>query len=313
MAKKMLYSSVLLLIGAIFLIPAATPVHAQYTGTVCIIPTSSSSCPSSSPTISGTVGTQLRVSIFIQGSDGLNGFDVILLADHTVVRPASIDLSGTVLLGTPTILAECIGGILVRGNACSSVDTVDTIELAASNALGQGNTATPTTGLLFTAIYNVTSTTTGTSLGYQTDCSNGSVAGTTTCVTVANGTPTPDPENAQTATFTTGAPAPDFSVTASPSTLTIQKAQVGIETLTITSLNGFSGIVSGRGSISPVLKNGPSFPGSSSLSISSGQTVNFGLAINTSKHTPQRNYVLTYVLTSGSLSHTATFTVTVSK
>src|SRR5207245_8882544 len=117
MAKKILYSSVLLLLGTTFLIPAPAPDHGQFTGTVCIIPTSSSSCPSSPATIGGTVGTQLRVSVFIQGSDALNGAQVILLADHTIIKPAGADITGTVVPGG-SIIKEYIGGGLVKDSVC---------------------------------------------------------------------------------------------------------------------------------------------------------------------------------------------------
>src|SRR6266566_6039737 len=144
MAKKILYSSVLLLLGTIFLIPATAPAHGQFTGTVCIIPTSSSSCPSSPATIGGTVGTQLRVSVFIQGSDALNGAQVILLADHTIIKPAGADITGTVVPGGSIVL-ECIGGVLVQGNVCDSHDNADTIDVAVLAGPQQITTA-PTTG-----------------------------------------------------------------------------------------------------------------------------------------------------------------------
>src|SRR5213592_1559984 len=82
-----------------------------------------------------------------------------------------------------------------------------------------GHTGTPTTGLLFTAIYNVTGTTPGIALGFQTGCANTSVSGGV-CVTVANGTLIPVPETIQTATFSNSPPSPDFSITTSPSSLT---------------------------------------------------------------------------------------------
>src|SRR5439155_24800377 len=101
MADKILYSSVLLLLGTIFLIPATAPVYGQFTGTVCTIPTSSSSCPSSPATIGGTVGPELRVSVFIQGSDALNGAQLRLLADHTIIKPPGQHITGTLVLCRP--------------------------------------------------------------------------------------------------------------------------------------------------------------------------------------------------------------------
>src|SRR5437016_2207494 len=138
--------------------------------------------------ITGTVGTQLRVSVFIQNSTGLNGFDVTLLADHTILRPAGADLTGSVLPGPQTLLLECLSGILLSGPTCSSTDTIDTLHLAVGSTPGT-ITGTPTTGLLFTAIYNVTGTASSTSLGFQTGCGSPSAptSDPPVCVTVANG------------------------------------------------------------------------------------------------------------------------------
>src|SRR5437899_12327069 len=112
MAKKILYSSVLLLLGTIFLIPATAPAHGQFTGTVCIIPTSSSSCPSSPATIGGTVGTQLRVPVFIPRSAPLNGAAAILLAAHTTIKPPAADITGTEA-PAGSVIEECIAVVLV--------------------------------------------------------------------------------------------------------------------------------------------------------------------------------------------------------
>jgi hypothetical protein len=172
-------------------------------GVVCIIPYGGSTCPSVSASIGGEGQSQVRVSVFTQGSGGLSGFDVILLADHSILRPAGVDLTATVLLGTPSILSECLGGVLVRGASCSSQDTADTLELAATSAAGQPNTPTPTTGLLFTAIYNITGATNGISLGFQSGCGSSSspTSDTPYCVDVANGSPAPVLESVESATF----------------------------------------------------------------------------------------------------------------
>src|SRR2546425_773523 len=125
--KIAILSSFLLLLGTFFAFPV-NPAHGQFTGTVCLIPSGATSCPSTPASLSGAVGTQLKVSVFIQGSDSLNGFDVTVLADHTILKPAGADLTGTVLPSPPTILVECVGGILVRGNTCApTTDTIDTI------------------------------------------------------------------------------------------------------------------------------------------------------------------------------------------
>jgi len=173
-------------------------------GIVCLTQPGTTTCPQNAASLTGPTGTQLRVSVFTQESGGLNGFDIVLLADHTILRPVAIDLTGTVLLGTPVVVAECLGGILVRGASCNSADTADTLELAATSAFGQPNTPSPTTGLLFTAIYNITGTASNVRLGFQTGCGSSSTPTSDTpfCVDVTNGSPAPVPEYLLGATFT---------------------------------------------------------------------------------------------------------------
>src|SRR5207245_11763355 len=55
--------------------------------------------PPTAPQISPT---QLRVGVAINGSDPTNGFTVILKADHNILRPAGVDLTGTVIPGPVT-------------------------------------------------------------------------------------------------------------------------------------------------------------------------------------------------------------------
>ncbi len=290
------------------ILAANPPAHGQMTGTVCLINPSDTSCPSSPASIHGTVGTQLRVSVFIQASGGLNGFDITLLADHTILKPAGADLTGTVLPGPQTILAECIGGILVQGSRCASTDTVDTVHLAAVACLGC-ITATPTTGLLFTAIYNVTSATSGTPLGFQTGCPTPTSVGTTsTCVTIANGTPTPVPENVQTAVFSTA----DFTMTANPTSLTISRSSQMTSTITLNSLGRFSGTVSLSTSITPAAHHAPATSlSSNSVTLASGGSASVILTVSATKNTSTGTYTVTVTGTSGSITNTVLVSVTV--
>src|SRR5207245_4086342 len=251
--------------------------------------------------------SQVRVSIFIQGSGGLNGFDVTVLADHTILRPVGVDLAGTVLIGTPTIIDECLQGVLVSGSVCSTVDTIDTLHLVATSALGSGITTTPT-GLLFTAIYNVTGATPGITLGFQTGCINTSVSGGV-CVTVANGTPIPVPETVQTATFSNSAPSPDFSINPSPASLTTSPGSCATSTVTLASINGFSGTITMTTSVSPT---GPTANlSSASVSITSGGSATTALTVCTTTSTPPGSYIATVTATSGSISHSTTVAMTV--
>ena len=156
--------------------------------------------------------TQIRIGVFIENSSSLNGFNITLFADHNFLRPAGVDLVGSVLGINAKALFECIGG---KGlppiySKCSSIDTVDTIQLAASGPL----TTAPTTGVLFTAIYDIVGTTSasGVTVGFQTGCTNSSVSGGT-CVFINNGTTPPVPETVQTGNFANPSTPPWVSVT----------------------------------------------------------------------------------------------------
>jgi len=306
-----LFSTSLLLIGSMFGILATSPsAHGQFTGTVCLISPGTTSCPSSPASITGTVGSQLRVSVFIQNSDGLNGFDVTLLADHTILKPAGADLTGTVLPGPQTVLVECLSGMLIVGNVCSSTDSIDTLHFAAVSAPGTIS-STPTTGLLFTAIYNITGLTSGIPLGFQTGCSPSSVSGTTICVDIANGGLNPVPETVQTAIFTTTG---DFSITANPVSLTIPRGSSGTSTITLASSGGFSGTITLSGSVTPSTRHGPSaILSPNSVIVSAGGSGSVLLTVSTLKNTPTGSYSVTVVGTSGSISHSANVSITVTR
>ncbi len=242
----------LILLSALVPINVVLPrTHGQLVGKVCVAETVATTCPvAPSPTFTGPVttpATQLRVAVFIDGSDPLNGFDVTLKTDHTILKPADSDITGSLIGSTtvPTVLVKCIGGVLKQGPTCASTDTIDTIHFAAAT-LGFINTA-PTTGLLFTAIYNITGTTSsaGIPIGFQTGCVNSSVAGGV-CVTISNGLspPVPVPETVQAGNFNNNTPPPFASVSASPTLLTVNAGiPGGTSTITVTANGGFAGLV----------------------------------------------------------------------
>src|SRR6266699_3314550 len=194
----------ILLLGTIV---APNVVHLAHaiTGEVCLAdPTtagSASPCPATPPLFSGPIGQQIRIGVFVQGSDALNGFDVSLTANKTILVPVGADLTGTVLPGTPTIILECLQGVLINGSVCSPTDNITTMHFTATAGLGSITTP-PTTGLLFTAVYNITGTApaTGVSVSFPTGCSGTSVA-SGVCVTISSGSTTPVSETTQQGTL----------------------------------------------------------------------------------------------------------------
>ncbi len=148
------------------------------------------------------------------------------------------------------------------------------------------------TGLLFTAVYNVTGSA-DTRIGYQTGCPVSSVSGTDVCVLLANGTVAPVPENVQDATYTQ-LPTPTFILATDflfHSVLKRSSTNIG---LTLTSINGFQGPVSLSVSVAPIAKHPPAFSFSpSTVTLLSGGSTTSVLTVSAASNTTQDTYVVT--------------------
>src|SRR5438477_6183183 len=164
------------------------------------------------PTFDGpfvTPNHQVQIGLYVNRSDPLNGWDITLKADHTLFVPAyrsTLVVDPTHSLVGPenipgaslAVVVLCVQGISVVGN-CLSTDTIDTLHYS---VVGCKTTASPSGGLLFTALYNITGTTPpgGISIGYQSGCA-GSQSVPGSCIAILTGTPNPAPETSMTATF----------------------------------------------------------------------------------------------------------------
>jgi len=269
----------LLAVIAFLSVPQIPPAHANpFIGTVCI--EDFTSVPQTNPVpcshiLSGTtpVGPtfdgpnvlpnhQIQFGLYVNGSDPLNGWDITLKVDHTLLVPAfrsSLVVDPTHSLVGPENIAGaslstvvlCVQGIAVVGN-CLSTDTIDTLHYS---VVGGKTVASPSGGLLFTALYNITGTTSagGIPIGYQTNCA-GSVSVPGECVTILTGTPNPAPETSMTATFNnsgTTAPGvcaiapctgvPYVTVSSSVPSLNLLAGKSGTVTLTATAQSGWPG------------------------------------------------------------------------
>jgi hypothetical protein len=244
----------LILVASFLFYPGAvTEAHAALTPTVCLRDPNSSAVLSGNP-CSGTAvfdgpvpgtgqtsPTQIRIGVYINSSAALDGFDITLLTNHTVLRPFGVDTTGTVVPGSTSVIVECIGGKNITNVACASGDTSDTIHFALEsyNVL----TTAPTTGLLFTAIYNITGTSiaSGISVGFATGCV--ATSDNPVCVTITNGTTTPNTESVQTATFNNHTTPPWVAVSSNSTSLTfLSGSSVGNHAgLTATAKNGWPG------------------------------------------------------------------------
>jgi len=205
-------------------IPQVPNVHAA-TGVVCLEDITSANpanpCTSqTAPVFDGpfvTPNHQLTIGVFVEGSDPLNGWDITLLTNHNFLIPSAVDFTNTITgpVSSVSLIVLCLQGTPKSGSpTCLSTDTIDTLHYS---AVGSKTLAVPTTGLLFTAIYNITGITPagGIPIQYQSNCA-GTVSVPGLCVTITNGTPSPDSETAQIAHFdNSGTPAPGVGTGAS--------------------------------------------------------------------------------------------------
>lgn len=216
-------------IAPIFMLPAV--VHAQ-PGEVCLT-SGSTGCPASPPTLVALQGNNLSVAVNIQSSDPLNGFDIQIATDPTVLNPVGFSLSGSILPTlTTSVLLECLNGIVVTGNSCAAQDGPGVLHFSATTT----GAAVAGSGLLFTAIFNVIATTGSSPIGFNTGCANTSVP--STCVTISNGVVGSGavPETAQSgATFGNVVV---YTMASTPSSLQIVSS--GSSTITLTSQGGFN-------------------------------------------------------------------------
>src|SRR5207249_10327228 len=105
----------------------------------------------------------------------------------------------------------------------------------------------------------------------------------------------------------------DFSIGANPTSITLQRGTSASSTVTVTSLNGFSGTVALKDSISPATSNPPVISlSSSSLALSSGGSEASTLTVTSSSSTTSCSSPVLVAGTSGSLAHSASLALTVS-
>jgi len=244
----------LFVFSAILALTLPPQAHAA-TGVVCIADPSlnPSSCPNSLATLSGTVGANVTVAVNIQGSDTLNGFDISVAVNPTMLQPLQI-LTSNSIIHDPKLTAYYLV------NATSGI--------ARLAMVAQGYSV-PGTGNLFDIVYKSVSAG-NSSIIFQSGCSGTSVPNT--CVTIANPSGAADSEKVQTGSFS-GSATPDFTISAKPTTLTVRLGSMAQSMITVTSLNGFSGTINFSLSLSPNVKKGPTVSLSqSALTLSSGGT-----------------------------------------
>ncbi len=286
-----------LLVVVMLLLPGVAP-KAHAAGVVCLNDPSSFStstpCPAAGTSLNGPAPTaaltnplpagsvhgptQIRVGVYLSGPDQTNGFDITILTNRTVLTPTDVDLTGTILAAPTSIVIECIDGNLVRGPQCLTTDTPGTIHFAVSG--GPGILSTASTGLLFTAIYNITgkSPASGISIVFQTGC--GSADSPTSdppiCVTITNGTSAPVSESVGPIGFNNNVDPNWVAISTTTPTITFNLAAPSpVAIINATAENGYPGLV-GTDSISFTTIASPSltvsFTGAVTTCVTAGLT-----------------------------------------
>ena len=99
-------------------------------------------------------------------------------------------------------------------------------------------------------------------------------------------------------------PPPDFSLSASPPSLTMTAGSSGFSAILVTSIGGFEGNVTLTVAVTPVVSNRPTASLTPvQVTISPGGTQGSNLVISTASNTPRLTYTVLVVGTSGSTSH----------
>jgi subtilase family serine protease len=112
-----------------------------------------------------------------------------------------------------------------------------------------------------------------------------------------------------TATVSLVVAAPDFSLSASPTSQTVNGNKSASCTVTVSPSGGFNGTVSLSATVSPVVSGGPTVSfNPTQINKGSGSST---MSIATGKSTPSQNYTITITGTSGSTKHSTSVSLTV--
>ena len=214
--------------------------------------------------------------------------------------------------GTPTASASAANGVYVSGlnkgfRITAPADTSPrTLRVYAGVWKTQGKlTAHLSDGSAADYVSTGLSNSGSTSVGVFTLTYHAGSAGQTLVVTYTQATNTAGNVTLQAAALASGGPAPDFSLSATPSAQSVPAGSSGAYPVTVTPINSFSGTVtlgvSGLPSGATAGFAPPSITGGGGSTMT--VTVGAGVALGT--------YPLTITGTSGSLSHTAGVNLTV--
>lgn len=221
-------------------------------------------------------------------ASGIGSVNVANLVNNWPAASANPDFSLSASLGTVTI-TQGGGGGATTVTVTPTNGFTGSVTLSAA-PLPSGVTATfgtnPTTS---TSVLTLTASSTATA-GTVTVTITGTSGATTHTTTIS-------------LTVNSSTPPPDFSLAASPGSLTIHRGTSGKDTISITAQSGFNGSVSLSASGQP--------RGVSASFSPNPATTSSTLTLKVNKSAPVGTYTVTITGTSGALTHSITITLTI--
>jgi hypothetical protein len=201
--SKIIVATFLIVLSALFTVPAL-PLANAGASLVCITFVGTKCSTRASVQFTGAVGSQLVIWVAIHSSL-INGFDIIVIANSAFLSPVSADFSTGIFSASGkhpgSVFKYCVADVDKIGGGCTTADTVDTVHLALTS-VGTGLTGHHTVGQLFSITYNIVKLPTSPiPVAFQTGCGTTSVAGTTDCALITNGSTSPVGVSALNATF----------------------------------------------------------------------------------------------------------------
>lgn len=187
--------------------------------------------------------SKVIITIQVSSMQAFTGWDIYVQTNSSVIDPKSADITGNTLAknysATPSLLLECVDGNVVKGTACGQDNGAGIVEVAAAY-LGTNPVSDGVTGLLFTITLNVT---------YNVPNSAGftSVKILSTS-TFENGSTSGVPYTIQNGDYGSQK-SPDFTISATPSSLIIAAGSNSTTDVTVTSTLGFVGTIDFNASV----------------------------------------------------------------
>ncbi len=239
-----------IIVAAIALAAAASVNPAHAAGLLYINPPSQPAAAAGS-----TVTFQVKVA----NIDPFSGWDIQVKTDPSAINPSSFTITPNLLVanfsGVGFELIHCVNGV---GTLCTLTDGPGIVH-SAFQLLSLPPQLGPSSGLLFTITYTA-GTGSFSSVHILSE-------------TISNGTPTPVAVTVQDGRY---GKAPGFSISASPLTVTVGSSNMA--TVTLTSLNRYSGTVSVTAASN--VAGVTALPSPATVTLTSGGSSSYALTVN---------------------------------